>query len=54
MSVIYDALFLVAEFACTPLLRTCRVWITTPEFGEKRYKAEVLGVCFDLDLAMLR
>lgn len=25
-----------------------------PSEGEKRYNAEILGVCFDIDLAVLR
>lgn len=31
-----------------------KVWITVPAHGETRYEAEVLGVCFDADLAVLR
>eukprot|EP00011_Vannellida_sp_DIVA3-517-6-12_P013571 CAMPEP_0114627482 /NCGR_PEP_ID=MMETSP0168-20121206/12322_1 /TAXON_ID=95228 ORGANISM="Vannella sp., Strain DIVA3 517/6/12" /NCGR_SAMPLE_ID=MMETSP0168 /ASSEMBLY_ACC=CAM_ASM_000044 /LENGTH=577 /DNA_ID=CAMNT_0001838823 /DNA_START=20 /DNA_END=1750 /DNA_ORIENTATION=+ len=31
-----------------------RVWFTIPSKGETRFNAEVLGVCFDLDLALLQ
>lgn len=31
-----------------------KVWITVPSMGEQRYDAEVVGVCFDSDLAVLR
>jgi len=31
-----------------------KVWITVPSEGERRYNAEVLGICFDVDLAILQ
>lgn len=31
-----------------------KLWITVPSEGEERYEAEVLGVCFDVDLALIR
>eukprot|EP01094_Clydonella_sp_ATCC50884_P006442 TRINITY_DN1560_c0_g1_i1.p1 TRINITY_DN1560_c0_g1~~TRINITY_DN1560_c0_g1_i1.p1 ORF type:complete len:623 (+),score=215.17 TRINITY_DN1560_c0_g1_i1:207-2075(+) len=31
-----------------------RIWITLPAEGERRFDAEVIGVCFDVDLAVLR
>eukprot|EP01102_Stenamoeba_stenopodia_P013232 TRINITY_DN4266_c0_g1_i2.p1 TRINITY_DN4266_c0_g1~~TRINITY_DN4266_c0_g1_i2.p1 ORF type:complete len:669 (-),score=173.24 TRINITY_DN4266_c0_g1_i2:127-2133(-) len=31
-----------------------KIWITVPANGETQYPAEVLGVCFDNDLAVLR
>ena len=31
-----------------------KIWITLPREGERRYTAGVVGVCFDLDLALLR
>ena len=31
-----------------------KIWITTPTFGEERFDAELMGVCFEVDLAVLR
>lgn len=34
--------------------RAHRVWINIPSMGERRYEAQVVGICFDSDLAVLR
>lgn len=31
-----------------------RVWFTVPSEGEKRFDADVVGICFDLDIALLQ